>query len=73
MTKSQFVGNRPMNGVLDKRGGRRLGVEFTLGTGTSVSIGAKYVPHFKPGMRLRQRVERRIEVSELEEMSVGGR
>ena len=27
------------------------------GTGTPVSVGAKYVPHFNPGMRLRQRAD----------------
>ena len=33
-------------------------------TGTPVSIGAKYAPHFKPGMRLRERVDQGLETSD---------
>ena len=33
-------------------------------TGTPVSIGAKHAPHFKPGMRLRERVDQGLETSD---------
>ena len=33
-------------------------------TGTPVSIGVRYAPHFKPGMRLRERVHRGLETSD---------
>ena len=33
-------------------------------TGTPVSIGAGYAPHFKPGMRLRQRVDQGLKISD---------
>ncbi len=29
-------------------------------TGDSVTLGAKYVPHFKPGMEMRERVNRNM-------------
>ena len=41
-------------------------------TGTSVSIGARYAPHFKSGMRLRERVNVGIETSEPEVFTDGG-
>ena len=41
-------------------------------TGTPVSIGARYAPHFKLGMRLRERVDQGIETSNPEVIADGG-
>ena len=42
-------------------------------TGAPVSLPAKYVPHFKPGKKLRERVNRQFQSSrEQESVSAGG-
>lgn len=42
-------------------------------TGTPVSIAARDAPHFKPGMRLRERVDQCLETSDPEMFADGGR
>ena len=41
-------------------------------TGAAVSLSAKYVPYFKPGMRLRERVDQGLETPNPEEFPGGG-
>ena len=41
-------------------------------TGTPVSIGARYAPHFKPKMRLRERVDQGLETSNPDVFADGG-
>ena len=41
-------------------------------TGTSVSLPARYTPYFKPGMRLRERVDQGLETPNPEEFPDGG-
>ena len=41
-------------------------------TGTSVSLPAKHAPYFKPGMRLRERVDQGLETPNPEEFPDGG-
>ena len=41
-------------------------------TGTPVSLPARYAPYFKPGMRLRERVDQGLETPNPEEFPDGG-
>ena len=41
-------------------------------TGAAVSLPAKYAPYFKPGMRLRERVDQGLETPNPEEFPDGG-
>ena len=41
-------------------------------TGTPVSLPARYAPNFKPGMRLRERVDQGLETPNPEEFADGG-
>ena len=41
-------------------------------TGTTMSLPAKYAPNFKPGMRLRERVDQGLETPNPEEFPDGG-
>ena len=41
-------------------------------TGTTVSLPARYAPYFKPGMRLRERVDQGLETPNPEEFPDGG-
>ena len=41
-------------------------------TGTPVSLPARYAPYFKPGMRLRERVDQGLETPNPEELPDGG-
>ena len=50
---------------------RRARVGRNPRTGTSVSFPAKYTPHFKPGMRLRERVDQRGDASGDQELGAG--
>ena len=43
---------------------RRARIVRNPRAGTPVSIGAKCAPHFKPGMRLRERVDQGLETSD---------
>ena len=51
---------------------RRARIVRNPRTGTPVSIGARYAPHFEPGMRLRERVNDGFETSEAEVFTDGG-
>ena len=51
---------------------RRARIVRSPRTGTPVSIGAKYAPHFKPGMRLRERVDQGLETSDPRLLADGG-
>ena len=41
-------------------------------TGTPISIGSRHALHFKPGMRLRERVDQGLETSDPEVFADGG-
>ena len=41
-------------------------------TGTAMSLPARYAPNFKPGMRLRERVDQGLETPNPEEFPDGG-
>ena len=41
-------------------------------TGTPVSLPTRYAPYFKPGMRLRERVDQGLKTPDPEECSDGG-
>ena len=41
-------------------------------TGTTMSLPARYAPNFKPGMRLRERVDQGLETPNPEEFADGG-
>ena len=41
-------------------------------TGTTMSLPARYAPNFKPGMRLRERVDQELETPDPEEFADGG-
>ena len=51
---------------------RRAWVARNPRTGTSVSLPARYTPCFKPGMRLRERVDQGLETPNPEEFPDGG-
>ena len=51
---------------------RRARMACNPKAGTPVSIGARYAPHFKPGMRLRQRVDEGSETSAPDVFTDGG-
>ena len=57
-------------GRIEIRGFGSFSLHFRAGrigrnpkTGTPVSLPAKYVPHFKPGKKLRERVNREVQLS----------
>ena len=51
---------------------RRARVGRNPRTGAAVSLPARYAPYFKPGMRLRERVDQGIETPSSEECPDGG-
>ena len=51
---------------------RRARVGRNPKTGTPVSLPARYAPNFKPGMRLRERVDQGLETPNPEEFADGG-
>ena len=51
---------------------RRARVGRNPRTGAAVSLPARYAPYFKPGMRLRERVDQGLETPNPEEFPDGG-